>query len=344
MTTLQAALVRRRAPRWLVEATAWSLGLVLLAGAGAGLSFEQRSTQVTEQAALPVVVVPAASPSPRPAAVVASRAPQPAPVRQAPLRSAAQPDLDVAAVLGPPPGPQNDIRPARTAAPAARYAFLAGVTDYRSPTRDTIGSVNDVRLIRQSLLESGWLPANIRILTDEQVTGRSLRDGMAWLVAKGQPGTFTLFHYSGHVKQKGGTREALWPVDRDFVDDSEVAAVLSKVQGRMWVDIAGCEAGSFLPGLPSDRILVSASSKQTEKSYEYPPWTMSVWTGLLFDLGLNQGQADANGDGRTTVGESLRYATYYAQAITLGQRPHGRQTPQVEGAGDLGWTLADPPA
>ncbi|MBC7374973.1 MAG: caspase family protein [Frankiales bacterium] len=336
----------RRAPSWLVEATAWSLGLVLLAGAGVALSFQEQTTRVVEEAALPVVVLPAAapSPSPSPAAAVAPPAPQPAVVRQAPLRPAAQPALDVGSVLGPPPGPQNDIRPARTAAPANRYAFLAGITNYRNPTHDTIGSVNDVRLIRQSLLASGWLPDNIRIVTDEQATGRALRDGMAWLVAKGQPGTFTLFHYSGHVKQQGGTREALWPVDRDFVGDSEVAAVLSQVQGRMWVDIAGCEAGSFMDGLPSDRILVSASSKQTEKSYEYPEWNRSVWTGLLFDLGLSQGQADADGDGRTTVGEALRYATYYAQAITLGQRPHGRQTPQTAGAGDLGWTLADPPA
>ena len=65
---------------------------------------------------------------------------------------------------------------------------------------------------------------------------------------------------------------------------------------------------------------------------------------MLFDLGLRQGRADADADGRTTVGESLRYATYYAQALSLGQQPHGRQTPQVVGADDLGWTLADPPA
>lgn len=341
---MSRALGSRRAPRWLVEATAWSLGLVLLAGGGAVLSFEE-PVQVVQEVSYPLVGTLVAKPSPSPSPSPAPEpVPTPAPQREAPLRSAAQPELDVASVLGPPPGPQADRRPARVAAPQDRYAFLFGVTDYRSPTKDTIGSANDVRLIRDMLLESGWLPANIRVVTDAGATGRALRDGMAWLVAKGRPGTFTLFHYSGHVKQKGGTREALWPVDRAFVDDTEVASVLSKVQGRLWVDVAGCEAGSFLDGLPNDRVLVSASSKQTEKSYEYPPWVLSVWTGLLFDLGLRQGQADADRDGRTTVGEALRYGTYYAQAITLGQRPHGRQTPQVAGAGDLGWTLADPPA
>ena len=339
-----------RAPRWLVETTAWSLGLVLLAAGSAVLSIRDQPAAVAEQVVFPLVGTtvpkPPPSPSPVPSPVpVAAPAPAPATARQsAQLRSAATPELDVASVLGPPPGPQADRRPDRVAAPADRYAFLAGITDYRAPTKDTIGSANDVAFIRDALLTAGWLPGNIRVVTDRQATGAAIRDGMAWLAAKGRPGTFSLFHYSGHVKPKGGTREALWPVDRAFIDDTAVTAALSRVQGRMWVDIAGCEAGSFADGLPSDRVLVSASSKQTEKSYEYPPWAMSVWTGLVFDLGLRQGQADADGDGRTTIGETLRYSTYYAQAITLGQRPHGRQTPQSAGAGDLGWTLADPPA
>ena len=333
----------RRTPGW-VKGAACSLGLAVLAAGGVLLAQQERPAAVVTPEALPLVATPVPSPSPRPSAV-APPAPAPTPARQrVQLRSAASPELDVASVLGPPPGPQVDRRPDRVAAPADRYAFLAGITDYRPPTKDTIGSANDVALLRDSLLAAGWLPGNIRAVTDGEATGAALRNGMAWLAARGGPGTFSLFHYSGHVKQKGGTREALWPVDRAFVDDTEVTAALSRVQGRMWVDIAGCEAGSFLDGLPSDRVLVTASSKQTEKSYEYPPWARSVWTGLVFDLGLRQGHADADGDGRTTIGETLRWSTYYAQAITLGQRPHGRQTPQTAGAADLGWTLADPPA
>jgi hypothetical protein len=69
-----------------------------------------------------------------------------------------------------------------------------------------------------------------------------------------------------------------------------------------------------------------------------------VWSGLVWDLGLAQGQADANRNGITTVGEALRWGTYYAQAITLHQQPHGRQTPQVAGDPVRGWTLDNPPA
>jgi len=333
-----------------VEATAWALGLVMLVGVGATQAIDEPVERVVETATPAFteplrqqVVPPAPKPAPKPKPKPAAK--QKAKPKQAPIRAAARPDLDVASVLGPPPGPQNDPRPAKVAAPADRYAFLVGVQDYRRPTADTIGSRKDVEYIRSMLLTSGWKAENIKMITDGQVTGRAIRDGIGWLASASRPGeTFSLFHYSGHVKQHGGQSESLWPVDRDFVRDTQVADLLSRVQGRMWVDIAGCEGASFLDGVPSSRVLFSGSSKATEKSYEYPPWGMSVWTGLVFDLSLRQGQADADKDGRTTMGEALRYSQYYAQAITLGQRPHGRQTPQFAGAADLGWTLADPPA
>lgn len=317
----------------MVETAAWSLAAVVLASVATAVSFDGPD--------------PAAAPPPAPAAVV-EEVRQPVTVPDLPnLPDVPLPVVPVAPgseALGPPPGPQADVRPAKVAAPQDRYAFLAGVTDYRPPTVDTVGSANDVRFVRDLLVRHGWLPENIRVITDAEVTGAALREGMAWLVEKGTPGTFTHFHWSGHVKMLGGGTEALWPVDRDWVRDREVTEVLSGVQGRMWVDIAGCEAGSFLPGLPSDRILVSASSRDVEKSYEYPDWGLSVWTGLLMDLGTRQRGADADRDGRTTIGEALRYASYYAQRVTWTQQPHGRQTPQVAGDEVRGWTLADPPA
>lgn len=323
---------------WRRRLTAGAAGLVLVAGAVVVLKGQPAEVAVAAALPAPSVVAPSPSASPSPSP---SPAPVPSPEK---FRSEAQPDFDVASVLGPPPGPQEDRRPERVAAPEDRYAFLVGITDYSRPTVDTIGGAADVRFIARRLELAGWPSENIRVLTDRQASGRAVRDGMAWLADKGAPGTFTFFHFSGHVKQKGGGREALWPADRDFIDDREVTSVLSTVQGRLWVDIAGCEAASFLPGLPNDRVLFTGSSKGTEKSYEYPDWGMSVWTGLLFDQGLRLGKADADGNKRATMGEALRYSQYYSQVITYGQQPYGQQTPQYAGADDLGWTLADPPA
>jgi hypothetical protein len=322
-------MTRRRAPHWLVQTTGGLVAAVLVAG-------------LTAATSVPHDTAPPESERPRVAAEERRPVqPRPAPEPAPPLPPSEPEGIEA---LGPPPGPQFDPRPEHVAAPQDRYALLVGVTDYRPPTVDTIGSANDVRAIAAHLLESGWRPENIHVLVDGQVTGAALRAGMAWLAERGRPGTFSMFHWSGHVKQLGGGTEALWPVDRDWVRDRDVTAALSAVQGRLWVDIAGCEAGSFLPGLPSDRVLVSASSRGVEKSYEYPEWGMSVWTGLLLDLGIRRRGADADGDGRVTMGEALRYSTYYAQSITWLQRPYGRQTPQVEGDPVRGWTLADPPA
>ena len=323
----------KRSPRWVVETVAWLSALVMLTGVAVVVSGVIGTKKVYGET--PVISLP----------LTHLEQPQQAPPQQRPVKvtTRANTGVPVEASLGPPPGPQNDLRPTAFAAAADRYAFLVGVTRYRKPTHDTIAGAQDVEFIRSLLLASGWPSENIRMVTNEQATGSAVRAGIQWLAAKSTPGTFTLFHFSGHVKQSGG-HEKLWPYDRDFVPDTFLASTLNKGTGKLWVDIAGCEAAGFIENLPSSRVLVSASSKATQKSYEFPQWGESVWSGLTWDLGLAQGQADANRNGITTVGESLRWATYYAQAITLRQQPHGRQTPQVAGDPVRGWTLDNPPA
>ena len=325
--------MKRRAPRWLVETVAWASALVTLAGVGVVVSGVISTKTVYGET--PVVSIPLTH---------LQEAPKPvAQQRVAHVTTRANTGVPVEQSLGAPPGPYNDPKPTAFAAPQDRFAFLVGVTRYRKPTHDTIAGAEDVQFIRSLLLASGWPAENIRTVTNEQATGSAVRQGIQWLASKSTPGSFTFFHFSGHVKQEGG-HEKLWPYDRDFVTDTFLASTLKTGTGKLWVDIAGCEAGGFMEDLPSSRVLVSASSKATQKSYEFPQWGESVWSGLVYDLGLAQGQADANKNGVTTVGEALRWATYYAQAITLHQQPHGRQTPQVAGDPVRGWTLDNPPA
>jgi hypothetical protein len=321
-----------RTPRWLTEATAWAAALVLVAGLIGAWSIRGYDTRKAIQAETPTVQN-----------IREVRTTVPVPTTKYMPGTSRSTRTALVPALGPPPGPQYDAPPAQTAPPEHRYAFLAGITDYRAPTHDTIGAANDVRFIAALLERSGWLPQNIRVVTDGAATGAAIRSGLAWLAGKSTPGTFTFFHYSGHVKQVGST-EKLWPVDRDFVTDSELGMLLGRGSGKLWVDVAGCEAAGFMGGLPSSRVLFSGSSQSNQKSYEYPEWRESIWAGLLFDIGTGQGAADADHNGRVTVGEALRYASYYANAITRGQRPYGPQTPQVAGDDVRGWTLADPPA
>ncbi len=219
---------------------------------------------------------------------------------------------------------------AATAAPADRWALIVGVTNYRGSVHDTVGGANDARLVRDVLLRSGWRSDRIRILTDEQATGKAVASGLSWLQGNSSSKTFSFFHYSGHVKQKDG-HEYLWPVDNAFIADTEAARVLKAMRGTAWTDIAGCEAAGFNEGISSSRHLFTGSSKQTEKSYEDTGTGYSVWTGMLWDEGLRQKAADRDGDGAVSVNEAFEYAAPRASTYTRNQSPHGPQTPQRAG-------------
>jgi hypothetical protein len=328
----------RRTPSWLAEATAWAAALVLVAGAAvAGSGVARRTTPQSAQVGDTPTLVEQVGKRP----VSKQAAPRQVPTVRGGGRATSA--TQTIASLGPPPGPTRDLVPTRFAEPENRWALLVGITVYRAPTHHTLAGANDVAFLRSYLLAAGWHADHIKVLTNQAATGQAMRAGLAWLAARSQPGTFTFFHYSGHVKQAGG-HEKLWPYDRQFISDTELVALLRPTRGKLWVDIAGCESGGFIESLPSDRVLVSTSSRSNQKSYEHPDWRESVWVGLLYDAGMNQRQADADGNAIVTVGEALRFASYWAQVVTYYQRPHGRQSPQVAGMPVRGWTLADPPA
>ena len=241
--------------------------------------------------------------------------------------------------LGPSPSPSPKPKPKpepqaaapATAAPQDRWALIVGVTDYRGRVKDTVGGAHDARLVRDVLLRSGWRADRIRILTDGAATGAAISEGISWLQRNSSAKTFSMFHYSGHVKQKNG-REFLWPVDNRYLVDTEVARVLRAIRGTAWTSISGCEAAGFDEGLASPRHLFTASSRVVEKSYEDRGTGYSVWSGMLFDEGMRDRRAaDRDGNGRIGVHEAFDYAAPRAQVYTRNQRPHGPQTPQRRG-------------
>lgn len=232
----------------------------------------------------------------------------------------------------PSPKPKPSAKPAgpKIAPPQDRWALLVGITNYRSPVRDTVAGAQDVGVVRDTLLRNGWRADHIRVLTDGAATGRALQDGLTWLINRSSGSTFSLLHYSGHVKQRNG-QEYLWPVDNAFYSDTALANAMKAVRGTSWTSIAGCEAAGFNDGLASSKRLFTGSSGVTEKSYEYPQWRMSVWTGVLWDQGIRDRGGDTNGDGKVTVQEAFRWAAPRAATITKNQRPHGPQHPEMAG-------------
>jgi hypothetical protein len=221
-----------------------------------------------------------------------------------------------------------------TIAPAQRWAVLIGVQDYAGTTHSTYGARGDVNAIRTALLRSGWRSDHILTLLDGQATGQAVINAMAWLADHSSAGTFSLFHFSGHVciSSRGGCPPGhtyLWGYDNRFIPESTVGAVLNAVQGRAWFDFAGCEAGAFDVGLHSAKRLVTGSSQANETAYEQPDWNESVWSGLVWDQAFLQGKAGAK-PGKATIGQMVAYGKANAPRVTAKQAA-GPQHPYVAG-------------
>lgn len=231
-----------------------------------------------------------------------------------------------------------------------RRALLVGINDYAGRTDDTVTAVGDVHDVRDLLLREGWPAANIRVLTDRAASAQAIRDGLRWLGDTSTDSSFTVFHYSGHVKQRSGDLdgdgealdEYLWSADNVFLADLELRQWIDRVRGRTWVDIAGCEAAGLDDGISGPNRLFTASSLEHEKSYEQPAWGNSVFTGLLVDQGMLQRKADLNGDGAVSIQEAFFVAADQAPRITANQS-HGPQHPLAAGGGDEQWYLGAAP-
>ena len=219
-----------------------------------------------------------------------------------------------------------------------RWALLVGVNDHQGRTRDNNGSVGDVEAMRQLLLRAGWPANHIRVLTDGGATAAAIREGMAWLAASSSDSSFSVFGYSGHVRQDG-SKFYLWPHDNQWIPDVEVAENLRRIRGFGWTHIAGCEAAAFDKGVSSPRMLVTASSQANEKSYEYgADIGRSVFGRLLVDEGLLAGAADANRDTKVSIQEAFRFAAARAPGITANEA-QGPQHPYLAGGDGSEWFL-----
>jgi hypothetical protein len=240
------------------------------------------------------------------------------------------------------PAPRKGIAP-----PSLRYAVVIGIKDYAGNTEDTIGGRGDVLAVRRALIGSGWLSNHILTVTEQAASADGIRAAMDWLAAHSDRRTFSLLHYSGHVciASRGPCASGhtyLWSQDNRFIPETEVVARMKKVQGRQWLDLSGCEGGAFDAGYHSATRLFTGSSQPTETSYEEPKWNESVWSGLTWDQGYNQGLADPSGTAmHATIAQMASYGVREAASYTSRQA-RGPQHPVLAG-GDRSWSLSAPP-
>lgn len=232
------------------------------------------------------------------------------------------------------------LGPAQAAPPSDgdRWALVIGIDHFQGATRPNTGAVGDAEDTRAALLAAGWAGDHIKTLTDGAATASGIRDGLAWLASKSSDTSFSVFAYSGHVKQVGST-ESIWPHDNQFISDTDLASSLRAVKGYMWAMFSGCEAAGFDETLSGPKRLVTAASQSNEKGYELSPELRnSVFTNLMVDKGLYRKQADANKDGKVSIQEAFYFAADQAPKLTSREQ-YGPQHPYMKGGDGTEWFL-----
>jgi len=233
---------------------------------------------------------------------------------------------------------------------ANKWAFIVGIDHYKKPTKPTVGGVGDAKTMYGLLLDNGWPYDHIFMLQETSATQARIREGFQWLIDHSDDSSFSVFMYSGHVKQTSGDRdrdgekvdEWMWPWDNKFIADRELTNSLVRVRGYLWADLAGCEAAGLDDGIGAPNRFVTAASQENEKGYERPDWHESVFNGTFIDQGMRQHMADYDGDGRISIHEAFHFSTQQTPVLTAKQKP-APQHPWSSGGDGTPWFLDPPP-
>ena len=121
---------------------------------------------------------------------------------------------------------------------ANKWAVIVGITNYRRPTHHTFGGTGDANTMYDVLVHNGWAPDHILLLEDSNATLANVRGAIQWLQANADDSSFSVFSFSGHVKQTTRDRdhdgeridEWLWPYDNRLMSDRELSNSLSLVR------------------------------------------------------------------------------------------------------------------
>ncbi|HVL99008.1 MAG TPA: caspase family protein [Egibacteraceae bacterium] len=212
------------------------------------------------------------------------------------------------------------------------WAVIVGVNDYLGRTSNTVGSVGDALVLRDTLYGRGWRGDQVLTLTDHAATHDRVVRAIEWLIRSTDERSTVVFSFSGHMRHNSGVT-ALWPADNRFIWAGDLGRMLGAVRAdRLWVSLQGCHAaGLAAPGLQGGNRVVTYASGVHEKAYEDPARGQSVMGHFLLAEGLRGGLGDreaGNGDGRSSVQEAFAWAAPRATSRTHGQS-HGPQRPVI---------------
>ena len=241
-----------------------------------------------------------------------------------------------------------------------RWAVLVGVNQYEDQTNygQLQVCVKDVEAIREKLIAGGFSADRIRLLTDhtdETPTRASILTALKAVADATEPDDLLMLYYSGHGDEADGesyliARDGRRLVLRDTaVAVSRIKAILEEAPARAKVIVLdACHSGADVGGKgptpmseafirrvfeQAEGLVVLASCKKGQLSYEWQENERSVFTHFLLEALAGQGGRDEKGF--VTVQDASRHVT---DGVKLWASQHNAsQTPTLQSAvaGDI---------
>lgn len=157
---------------------------------------------------------------------------------------------------------------------AEKHALIIAIGDYPAKTGwKPINSVNDVPLIKGTLLNQGFSESNISVLLNEQATKKGIVDALVKLNSRVAKGDIVVIHYSGHGQQifddngdeTDGLDEAIVPYDafvkyshnytgQNHLRDDEIGNIVARFRNKLGKDgqllwiMDSCHSGTATRG------------------------------------------------------------------------------------------------
>nr|VFJ68237.1 MAG: WD40 repeat [Candidatus Kentron sp. FM] len=255
---------------------------------------------------------------------------------------------------------RNDPKPEPEPRKPNLYLLAIGVSEYADSAYDLRYADDDAEAVTRAFeAQAGSLYHRVqtRLLTNGEADGRSVLDGLDWLIRKSNadyaPGDVSMIFIAGHgTKDKRGHYHFL-PHDVDLEDLRtgvkwfEFQDALAHLPGTRWLLADTCYSGGITGGrgvrvsLESSDItdalrdlrrveggvVVMAAAGSRQESLEKDAWGHGAFTKALLE-GL-AGQANYKKDKRIDIKELDLYLANQVKELTDGRQSAMTQTPQM---------------
>ena len=248
--------------------------------------------------------------------------------------------------------------------PAERYAVLVGIEAYPSGRGNLRGPKDDVRVIREVLIDKyGFLPHNVVTLTDREGNREQIIQAVRRHLGQAGPDGVAVFYYSGHGMQLDADFAAAGEVDPETDGKDEAIAVWGAGQGgslllddelgelserlaagRALFIFDSCNSGTVLRGGSSAaleggkrrRVMVAASAEHESSWASGGDWPGGSYESVFTHFFVEQLRS---ADGATTFAQAVDGA--FSPTTRFAKDRFGAaQSPRAEGT-DVDTSIAD---